>query len=283
MPKKIVLLILNLFDRRQVIHFARRLMNRGLGENNDDMKSNGEIFLLRQVLSYRQKCNKIIIFDVGANIGEWTISLLKIAVEQKIINNMNIYSFEPSKYTFSILKSNLEKNYYGGGIHTINSGIGSAQGLTKFYINKDGVGTNSLYKRRLEGLGIFYDKSETIQVTTIDIFCREAGIEHIDFLKIDVEGHELAVMQGAKEMLKKQSIDCIQFEYGGTWIDSRILLVDTFDLIASFGYDIGKILPKGIEFYDKYDQRLETFQMANFLVCKPSLTHIFPKIKHCMI
>lgn len=283
MLKKLFLLMLNFFDRRQVAHFARRLMNKSLGENNGDFKSNGELFLLRQVLNYRQKSKKIIIFDVGANVGEWTTSLLKIAVEQKIINNMNIYSFEPSKYTFSILKSNLEKNYYGGGIHTINSGIGSAQGLTKFYINKDGVGTNSLYKRRLEGLGIFYDKSETIQVTTIDIFCREAGVEYIDFLKIDVEGHELAVIRGAADMLKKQAIDYIQFEYGGCWIDSRTLFMDMYDFLTGYEYAIGKIMPSGIEFYDKYDERLETFQMANFLVCKPALSRNFVKIKPWMV
>jgi len=86
-------------------------------------------------------------------------------------------------------------------------------------------------------------------------------------------------VKGAKAMLQRGAIDYIQFEYGGCWIDSRILFLDMYDLLTSCGYVIGKILSKGIEFYDKYDQRLETFQMANFLACKPGHIDQFKCIK----
>jgi len=165
-----------------------------------------------------------------------------------------------------------------GKVFCINAGLSDSDGTMELYINEEGSGINSFYNRRLEGLGISYDESETVQVTTVDEYCCEEGIPHIDFMKVDVEGHELSVMRGTADMLKKQAIDYVQFEYGGCCIDSRTLFLDMYDFLTSFGYIIGKIMPNGVEFYDKYDQRLETFQMANFFACKPDHAELFKQI-----
>lgn len=220
-------------------------------------------------MSFLQSEHEFVAFDIGANVGLWTTSLLDIAEDQGVVDKVAIHCFEPSSFTFSKLQATLAKYQWEGKVHAANSGIGSIKGKIKLYINENGAGTNSLYKRRLEGRGISFDRAETVQIITVDDYCRENNISHINFMKIDVEGHELAVVQGAEDMLKQQAIDCLQFEYGGCWIDSMILFMDIYDLVTSFGYAIGKIMPRGIEFYDKYDQRLETFQMANFLACKP--------------
>ena len=92
--------------------------------------------------------------------------------------------------------------------------MGSSPEEKELYINDDGSGTNSLYKRRLEGLDISYNKIEQIKIITLDAYVLENDISHIDFLKIDIEGHELAVIHGAEAMLKRKAIDYIQFEYG---------------------------------------------------------------------
>ena len=191
---------------------------------------------------------------------------------------VSIYSFEPSPFTFSQLQSALQE-IGNEKVHLVNMGMGNVKKSKELHITHDGAGTNSLYKRRLEGLGVSYDKSETIQITTVDTYCSENNISHINFLKIDVEGHELAVVEGAKAMLQRGAIDYIQFEYGGCWIDSRILFMDMYDLLTGFGYVVGKIMPSGIEFYDRYDQRLETFQMANFLACHQREINNFKRIK----
>lgn len=259
-----------LLSRKQVIHLSKAMLNRALGNNNGDLATNGESSLIRQVLSFKKDSarDKFIIFDVGANVGEWTDLLLHIAEEQGR-EEVSVHCFEPSRFTFARLQSTLQK-FGGEKVQLVNSGMGNMKESKELYITHDAAGTNSLYKRRLEGLDVSYGRIETIQITTVDTYCRENDISHIDFLKIDVEGHELAVMQGAAGMLKKQAIDYIQFEYGGCWIDSRIIFLDVYDLLTSFGYIIGKIMPKGIEFYDNYDQRLETFQMANYLTCTPA-------------
>lgn len=267
MLKNIFLTTINtLFNRKQVVRLSKAMLNRALGNNNGNMATNGEISLMRQVLGLRGAGDhKLVVFDVGANVGQWTTSLLEIAKSA----GGYIHCFEPSPATFSKLQSAMARYRLEEKVFCINAGLSDLKGTRDLYIKEGGSGINSFYNRRLEGLGISYDESETVQVTTVDTYCREESISHIDYLKIDVEGHELAVLQGATEMLKKQAIYYIQFEYGGCWIDSRTLFLDMYDYLTSFGYIVGKIMPKGIEFYDKYDQRLETFQMANFLACKP--------------
>lgn len=271
------------FYRYQLVRLSRALMNVALGDNNGNMGTNGEFFLLRQVLSFKTDAahDKFIVFDVGANVGEWTAQLLHIAEEQGR-EELSVHSFEPSPFTFSQLQSTLQE-IGNEKIHLVNMGMGNVKESKDLHITHDGAGTNSLYKRRLEGLDVSYDRTETIQITTVDTYCNENDISHINFLKIDVEGHELAVVQGAKVMLKQGIIDYIQFEYGGCWIDSRTLFMDMYDLLTGFGYVVGKIMPSRIEFYDKYDQRLETFQMANFIACHPSKVDWFHKIKPWMI
>jgi FkbM family methyltransferase len=269
--KRIFLRIIRVILKRyQIIRLSRALMNMALGDNNGNMETNGEFFLLRQVLSLEKDAvkGKIIIFDVGANVGEWTAQLLHIAEEQGS-GKVSVHCFEPSPFTFAQLQSTLQK---------IGDEMGNMKENRELHVTHDGAGTNSLYKRRLEGLDISYDRSETIQITTVDTYCSENDISHINFLKIDVEGHELAVVQGARSMLKRKAIDYIQFEYGGCWIDSRTLFMDMYDLLTSFGYIVGKIMPNRIAFYDKYDQRMETFQMANFFACKPENVGQFKRI-----
>lgn len=256
-------------NRRQVIRLSRAMLNRALGDNNGNMETSGELFLLRQILRFQKKGGReFIAFDVGANVGEWTTSLLGLLEGARFKGHL--HCFEPAPAAFSELQSAMARNRIGENVICVNAGLSDSDGTMELYINGKSAGINSFYKRRLEGFDISYGERETVQVTTVDNYCRKNGISNIDFLKVDVEGHELAVMRGAMNMLKKQAIHYIQFEYGGCWIDSRTLFMDMYDLLTSFGYTIGKIMPSGIEFYDKYDQRLETFQMANFAACHPN-------------
>ena len=282
MLKNIILGTIDIFlSRKRIIRLSKAMLNRALGDNNSNMVNNGEVFLLSQVLRLpREAGHKFVAFDVGANVGQWTTSLLEIA---KNAGGGVTHCFEPSHAAFSKLEAAVARYRSEGKVFCTNVGLSDSEGLRELYINEDGAGINSLYERRLEGLGITYEKSEAVRLTTLDSYCYENGISHVDFLKIDVEGHELAVMRGATEMLKKQTIDCIQFEYGGCWIDSRILFLDMYDFLTSFGYIIGKIMPKGIEFYDIYDQRLETFQMANFLACLPDYVDRLKRIEPWMV
>lgn len=230
---------------------CRSYVNRCTGENNTDLYSNGEFFLLKKLLP-----TSSVIFDVGANIGDWAELALSINP------GLNIHCFEPSKATYEILK--IRKII--GSISLNNVGLGASPEERTLHIFSEGAGANSLYKRK--GLQDIQMLSEQIKIETLDSYCDRMKIDSIDFLKLDVEGHELDVLFGATKMLKLGCIHYIQFEYGGTYIDARRLLKDMFEQLQPLGYSMYKIYPRSLQLYEKYDQVLENFQYQNWLAIK---------------
>ncbi len=229
---------------------CKRYVDRYNSENNDDIHTNGELRLMQTILP---QC--AIVFDVGANVGDWTALALEISPR------LQIHCFEPSAATFQRLQAQV-------GAVCNNFGLSSTPGEMTLWVFADGAGTNSLYKRRglEDGWGLAeQQQAETVRLDTLDAYCQRAGVQVIDLMKVDVEGHELEVFKGAAGMLAQGKIKCIQFEYGGCNIDSRVLLKDLFDFLVPYGYAFYKIFPRELRRVRRYDQRLENFQYQNWV------------------
>jgi FkbM family methyltransferase len=115
-----------------------------------------------------------------------------------------------------------------------------------------------------------------VQVRTGDAYCREQAIQKINFLKIDAEGAEGAILAGFSQMLDQNSIEVIQFEYGMANIYSRFLLKDFYSLLSSKGFLIGKLFPRGVRF-QPYNPEMEDFRGPNFVAVyqtKPELVKL---------
>lgn len=255
-------LIWDLLPRNsQAIYIAcQNYIDRFNGDNNSDMLTNGELRFLQQYVPD----NAQVIFDVGANIGNWTSEVLKIKAD------VAVHCFEPSKITFEKLRA---RSFPSSVIYN-NFGLSSVSGEATLYVFEDSAGINSLYQRRgLEaGWGLEpQSAAETITLATLDNYCEQKGIHEIDLLKLDVEGHELEVLRGAEQMLQHQRIRAIQFEYGGCNIDSGVLLKHIFELLNSFGYQLSKIQPNRLKPHSSYDQRLENFRYQNWVASPNSL------------
>jgi FkbM family methyltransferase len=229
--------------------FCRRVVDHHDGDNEGDMNTNGELRLMHAVLPSAR-----VVFDVGANIGDWTAAALRINPQAQY------HCFEPSRATFA----GLQERNFPANVTLNNRALGAAQEQKTLHIFAERLGANSLYDRK--GTDAATQRLETIDVDTLDDYCRRTGIDRIDMVKIDTEGHELAVLQGALEMLRAGRIETIQFEYGGTYIDARIWLKDVWTLVtgANPEYQFYKLHATGPRRVERYRQTLETFRYSNW-------------------
>ena len=107
-------------------------------------------------------------------------------------------------------------------------------------------------------------KQENIEVITGDRFMAENNIEHVDFIKMDLEGSEMDALVGLEKSLSEKRVRLIQFEYGYINITTKNLLADYYDFFAKHGYLVGKVYPKRVEFR-KYEFKHEDFIGPNFV------------------
>jgi hypothetical protein len=91
-------------------------------------------------------------------------------------------------------------------------------------------------------------------------------IQRIDLLKLDTEGHELSVLEGARRLLESRAIDTIQFEFGGANIDSRTFLRDIVDVLRPT-HGVYRLLKDGVEPL-RNDEREEIFTYANYIAVR---------------
>ncbi len=238
-------------DNEALYRFCRKYVDRYNSDNNDRMQSNGELEFMRQALQGAH-----VVFDVGANVGNWVRAALSINPEAEY------HCFEPSAATYrALVNEALPSN-----VKTNNCGLGAKDGEAPLFVFDDGSGTNSLYRR--EGIGTTQPRRDNIRLITIDRYCDQHDIAHVDFVKLDVEGHELAVLHGARRMLSEGRINVVQFEYGGTYIDARILLKDIWDYVdeVNQSYSFFKLYPEGLCAIPAYRQTMETFKYSNWAI-----------------
>ncbi len=251
---------LDKFDSQDVWEniFRRSLKKMNFG-NGGDFTESGEMYVLQYLQGKFLREPKITIFDVGGNVGNYSVALSKVFREKT-----TIYSFEPSKKTYALFVENTRS------IHSIiphNLGFSDKEYHHTLYTDKEGSGLASVYQRKLDHFGIHMDSSEEIELTTIDSFCSARNIERIHFLKLDIEGHELSALHGAKEMIEKGRIDAIQFEFGGCNIDSRTYFQDFFYLLKD-RYHLYRILTNGIHEIPTYRETYEIFVTVNYLAIR---------------
>ena len=244
----------SLFERLQ--RLSLKGMNYGRAS---DYQHNGEAEALKRIQSMIQS-DSALLFDVGANKGEFT----KRIVEVWEGRNYHLYAFEPSQKTFRMLQNAVPKSE---AVHLVNMGLGERPGHVELFSDKEGSGLASVYPRDLSYHQIKFSDHETIELTTLDLFCEQNKIDSIDFLKLDVEGHELAVLNGSKKMFEKKKIQIVQFEFGGCNIDSRTFFRDYFNFFKK-DFELYRILSNGLQPIRSYSEKLEVFLSANYLAVR---------------
>jgi len=222
------------------------------------VKSSGEFAILKNLK--KLKSSSYCIFDVGANRGDFTDLALSYFSNNE---SFSIHCFEPSKAAFETLTGNLKENPH---LVLNNFGLGKEKGKFDLFTDTPGSGTASLTKRNLEHLGVDFSLSEKVLIDKIDNYCSTKNIQHIDLLKIDVEGHELDVLYGAENMFKNNNIKLVSFEFGGCNIDTRTFFRDFYAFFKKYNFQLHRITPSGYLYpIPSYKESYEQFRTTNFL------------------
>jgi FkbM family methyltransferase len=162
-------------------------------------------FLVTQQLVTNQEP---VIFDVGAHVGETA------ARYRALFPRAVIHSFEPFPPSYERLRTG-----FSGDPRVVahNLAVGAATGTAKLRVNRASV-TNSLLDSDRRGDDYWganlldTEREIDVQTVTLDDFCRTQRIEHVDVLKIDVQGAEYAVLEGARGLLERHAVDLIYLE-----------------------------------------------------------------------
>ncbi|MEP6569267.1 MAG: FkbM family methyltransferase [Acidobacteriota bacterium] len=228
------------------------------------IETSGEMWVVSQAVV--AACKEIVspvVFDVGANVGDYSLFV------KRHLPAAQIYAFEPARATYQQLEKHIVEAGGQGNIGPYNIGFSDAEKTVELYsYTIEGQEVSLLssidLRRPTQVVAVRTSLSERIQVKTIDRFCETEEIARIDFLKLDVEGHELAVLRGAQRMLTERRVTMIQFEFGPANIYSRTFFYDFWTQLSA-GYDIYRIVPDGIVPLRYYGEHLEIFLTTNYL------------------
>ena len=193
-----------------------------------------------------------VVLDVGANKGEWTSALINAS------RGATVYAFEPGTKSFAALTTRFSDC---PNIHLIHSAVSDHSGTALLWSDMPGSGLSSLSKRQLDHLGLDFEHHEPVALITLDAWRQEAMVDPV-VLKIDVEGHEMAVLEGARTVI--ESVVVVQFEFGGCNIDSRTYFRDFWYFFRDIGFRLFRLSPKGLVLVEHYDEAEEVFLTTNF-------------------
>lgn len=254
--------------RRALVRLSRFLLDYARRDLPSQMETNGEWMVQDAALTWSSR--PVLAVDVGANVGLWSRRFLQEARRCGV--EARLFSLEPSAAAYRQLVASLLPEFEGSFVaHQL--GASRESGSATLFKVREAAGTNSFHGWYGSTSGLV---PETVSVCTLDEYCEREEIERVSLCKIDAEGHDAFVIEGAAQLLSEQRIDLLQFEYNTRWIGARRYLRDAFEMLLPSGYRLGKITPQAIEWYPKWTTELETFRESNFVAALPTFVDALP-------
>ncbi len=210
--------------------YLELIIGKGCGSGWDQ----GEEAAAARVIRERTNAEPVVI-DCGANRGEWTRE-----VRRRLSSDKGTWiALEPNPGCLPFLESiaNLE---------VIRAAAGEQPGTQPLYTNSSTSGLASLHFRGdsvARGGGF---TATDVQIVTLDSVIRSRSLKHVNFLKMDIEGHELFALRGALTALREGCIGALSFEFGAGNVNSRTFFRDFWELLTPLGFELRRICPGGV-------------------------------------
>jgi FkbM family methyltransferase len=245
--------------------FAKQSLKNVTHYDNEDRNParNGEFWLQHSISEYYLSKKTVpVVFDVGANIGDWAANMVRMKPD------INLHCFEPSGATFSLLKQRMGRHEC---VNLNRAGLSHTRQEVDFYEN-DSADVTSVFHR----FDAQNDRKVRVSLISGDDYIKSKKVLIVDFLKLDIEGMEYDALIGLKEALSDGKIQVIQFEYGEFNIQSEKLLKHFYEYLTD--YEIGRLHPDHIEF-SGWNHTKENFRAANYIAVLKSNTSLLAYLK----
>ena len=199
-----------------------------------------------------------VVFDVGANVGSWSEGLLQF------ISDATVYMFDPAPGCQAAIHQKALP-----GTKLFPCALGETAGQLTYYSSSATDGSASLYARRDTPFQDLSYQTSIVPVRTLDEVIESEKIDFVDFMKMDIEGHELFALRGAKHSLAAGKIRALSFEFGCGNINSRTYFRDFWELLTGANFVIYRITPCGRDvLVEGYYEDTEYFRGATNFVAE---------------
>ena len=231
--------------------YLNLLAGKGCGTGWDK----GEEAVAAEIIRERTRADPIVI-DCAANRGEWTRE-----VRRQLGSDAGTWiAIEPNPGCATFLQqvSNLE---------VIQAAAGQSHGSQPLYAPDTTSGLASLHQRGDTVASGHEFTACNVEVVTLDSAIANKGLKRVDFLKMDIEGHELFALKGAMTALRQGVIKALSFEFGAGNVNSRTFFRDFWELLSPLGFELRRICPGGVTVaVTEYYEDLEFFRgVSNYV------------------
>lgn len=226
------------------------LVSQGIGFAVE-VEDSGELKSLCKIVKNKYP----VIFDVGGNIGKYSSGALKY------FPNAMIHVFEPSLIHCKKITENLQD--YSNQVFINSYGLSSKSDALIIHKDKSITGSATLCDS-----DVFNDfqLTELINVIRGDDYVISNNINHIDYMKIDVEGWELEVLLGFGKYINTNFCKAIQFEITNKHLSRRESIHDFINFFSSRNYDLYLIRTNGNKYKISLNMEIfENYYPTNFL------------------
>jgi FkbM family methyltransferase len=169
-------------------------------------------------------------FDIGSNVGFYALNFAK-----QTGRNGKVFAFEPEPETYQKLVRNVELNQFQPIIETFNLAVSEKSGEKNFYISSESSSAwgTTIPEGKERAIATF-----SVKTISLDEFVNEKGIKEIDFMKVDIEGGEFELMEGATEVFKRKAVKKIFIECSGPSLSiRRKTLTEYLDMFKKVDYE----------------------------------------------
>lgn len=228
-------------------------LGKGSGADSTSVEAQSIAYFVKEL-----KIEKVFALDVGGNFGNWTAEI------KREIPLARIVIFEPSKEAFEHLRMRFDML---DEVTCVNIALGRENKESTLFADKSASGLASLTKRRVDHFGIDFSFQEKVTISTLDSWLLNSHNSTApNILKMDVEGHEMDVLIGATEAIEK--LEIIQFEFGGSNIDTRTYFQDFWYFFKEKGFELHRLTPRGPILVESYSENDEVFRPTNYIATR---------------